>query len=418
MSDGTVHSHIGPSSANRWMNCGASVALITRLGLWGASQEEAEKGTVAHWVSSECLLHDQESWEFAGQEKKSGDFTFTVDEEMVVACQLYIDLVRNTVAAYKLKYPNSAVILHVERKVKSECDEEAFGTSDVVIEVVGVLIHVIDFKHGRVRVEPNDEQLKLYGEYSYECRSPKMLDAGEPNRIVLTICQPNMQPMHPQGPVRHFETTPEELADWLQEEVVPAIANTRDPEANFVIGDWCKYCPALAHCKAYQDSVNTIPVELVDRIAQLSNEDITKFRQMRKGVEKFFEAVNKEAFDRVVNRGMTILGCKPVHKLGNRQWRTLMLMDKDGKEVEVQLVTFLEEKFGKKAYEPQKVKSPAQIERMTGGKAITAQWAYAPSTGMTLADEDDVREPAVGLMNLAEQQDAKAAEAANAPLDI
>ena len=58
----------------------------------------------------------------------------------------------------------------------------------------------------------------------------------------------------------------------------------------------------------------------------------------------------------------------------------------------------LDAKYGEKAYEPAALKSPAQIEKLPGGKALIAKLAYKPDTGITLAPEDDNREPAVGLM--------------------
>lgn len=401
-----AHSHIGPSSAHRWMNCAASVAFITKLDLWGDEGEEAARGTVAHFVCSECLSKSMEPYEFAGQTYKQGQYEFTVDEDMVVACESFIALVHSTMAKYADKNP----ILYVERRVSSDADPEAFGTSDVVIEVPSIAIIILDFKHGMVVVEPSDEQLKLYGQYSYERRSQAMRGAGETKNIVLVIHQPRAA--HPSGPTRVYATTADDLQKWMDDEVVPAIKETRNPNATFVQGDWCKYCPALAHCKLWQDTMAKIPIEMADRTSVLSDEQISYFRSLKKRATKFFEAVDKEAYQRVIVQGKKIDGCKPVHKLGDRVWKPEMLMDdpeNPGGQITVSLVSVLEEKYGAKAYPDRKIKSPAQIERLPGGKALTAQWAYKPTTGLTLADEDDVREPAVGLMNMADEANAKAA---------
>ena len=398
MSGEPVHSHIGPSGAHRWLNCSASVGFIDKLGLASeASGEEAARGTVAHFVCSECLINEQDAWEFAGTEHKEGEWTFVVDDEMVVGCQSYIDLVRATLDKYK----DQGAKLYIEHRVRSAADVEAYGTSDCVIEVPGLLIIIIDFKNGRVIVEPSDEQLKLYGQYSYECRSQEMRGDGDVKDVLLVIHQPNG--VHPKGPTREYQTTVDALQFWMDETVVPGIAETRNPDAVFTMGDWCKYCPALAHCALWQKTVAEVPLDFVDRTPFLSDEQISFFRSIRKRTEKFFESVDKEAFQRVVVQGKTIEGCKPVHKLGQRVWKPAMLMadpNNEGMQIEVKMIDAAIAQFGdKKIWPDKKIKSPAQLEKLPGGAAFVAQWASKPTTGMTLADEDDVREVAVGLMD-------------------
>lgn len=400
---GVAHSSIGPSSAHRWMRCAASVGFIKRCGLDDEEAgEEAARGTVAHAIGAECLLTGREAWEFAGEVRKEGSYEFTVDEDMVSSVQTWIDFVLEKMKQYEGK----GAMLYVERRVWTDYDDEGFGTSDTIIEVPGERIIITDFKNGMVIVDPADEQLKLYGQYAYERRSEAMRGRGEPRTIDLYIVQPRMP--HPKGVIRKHITNPDELDNWMLAEVVPAMQETRNPDALFVVGSHCKYCPAntSGRCPAVKSEIAKLPVE--KPVETLTNEEIAHFRKIKKVIGKFLDGVDKEAFVRVKDKGEKIEGCKLVHKLGDRQFKSQMkvLVD-DGvggeKEVDLTIEQHLVKTFGEKAWTDKKLKSPAQIEKLPGGKAITAQWAYKPDTGLTLADEEDAREPAVGLMQLADQ---------------
>lgn len=396
---GAAHSSIGPSSADRWMNCAASVGFIRRCGLKDESGEEACRGHVAHGIAAECLLAGREAWEFAGEVRKQEQYEFEVDEDMVVSVQTYVNFVLEKMKQFESK----GAMLYVERRVWTDYDEEGFGTADIVIEVPGDRIIIVDFKNGMILVEPQKEQLKLYGQYAYERRSDAMKGNGEPLVIELYIVQPRMP--HPKGLIRRHVTNAEELDNWMIAEVIPAIQETRNPEALFTIGNWCRFCPAneSARCPAVKSEMLALPVE--KPVEALTNEEIAHFRKLKKVATKFFEGVNKEAFVRVKEKGEEIDGCKLVHKLGDRQWKSksnVIVNEESGEEAEFTITEFLNKQFGDKAYAPKKLKSPAQIEKLPGGAAITSQWAYKPDTGLTLAEEDDAREPAVGLMQLAD----------------
>lgn len=396
----TVHSRIGPSSAKRWLNCAASVPFIVKLGA-AANDDESEQaalGTVAHAVGAECLLTGSDAWEFAGREYAQGEFTFIVDEDMVLSVQTWVDFVRELMK----KYEKHGAMLYVEKRVHSDYDEEAFGTSDTIIEVPGLLIIIIDFKNGFVIVEPNDPQLKLYAQYSYEQRSQAMRGDGEPKHgMELYIVQPRAP--HPKGPIRKHTTNAVELEDWMMEEVLPKIGDTRNPDACFVVGDWCKYCPGLGLCPATRKTMQELPLETPLDI--LPDEELGRLRKLKKVNTKFFEALDREALRRVKDEGRSVPGCKLVHKQGDRVFKASMLLkdEETEEEVTVTIEDHLKKVYGDDAYTEPKMKSPAQIEKLPGGKAITAMWAYKPDTGYTLADEDDTREPVVGLMQLLDQ---------------
>ena len=49
-------------------------------------------------------------------------------------------------------------------------------------------------------------------------------------------------------------------------------------------------------------------------------------------------------------------------------------------------------KFGDDAYAPRELRSPAQVERLEGGRPFVAQWAYKPEVGQTVAPDTDARQ--------------------------
>ena len=59
--------------------------------------------------------------------------------------------------------------------------------------------------------------------------------------------------------------------------------------------------------------------------------------------------------------------------------------------VVVKLNDAIVNKFGLEAYSEPKLKTPAQLEKMSGGRDFAKMWAYKPDAGLTLAAESDKR---------------------------
>lgn len=392
-----VHSRLGPSSAHRWLHCSGSPNLIAKLGLNSEDEgsEEAARGTVCHEISAECLLEDKEPWEFGGQVRKHGPYSFTVDGEMAAQIETCLAYVRSVFKQYE---PMGAV-MHVETRVYSELDPEAYGTADIRIEVPGLCIIIIDFKYGVVRVEPNDEQLKEYGYMAYERRGDKMRGAGEPRMIQTIIAQPRLP--NPNDYFRDAKFTPKELEDWFVKTVIPGMQETRDPLAPLTMGDWCKFCPAntAGRCPAVFADVEALPVAA--HPSTFTAAQLGELRKKKKTHEKFWAGIDKEVFSRMKDKGEQIPGAKLVHKQAHRTWKDKVQLDDPNNPGEVLIMSkdeYALQHIGEAAYEPASLRSPAQMETLPGGSAMTAIFAFKPDTGLTVADENDNREVAVGLM--------------------
>lgn len=384
------HSRVGASAAHRWMNCAGSVQLVDKLAQearkngqdFDTSSIYADEGSAAHHVAEQCLLNNQDAWEWGGQKIESGKRSFTVDAEMMDGVQLYLNHVRKLLAQYE-EYGAELVI---EKGIGSVLDDEAFGTCDAMIVVPGLgLLIITDFKYGRgVVAEPDGEQTRLYGYYGLE-------NWPYPDRSVqeieLWIVQPRIP--HPRGLCREYRTTPDELTAFFTEEALPGMKATREEGALLTIGDWCRFCPARDVCPALKKEAMEFSAD-ADPEA-LTADEIADILARAPTIKKFLAGVEAEAFRRARN-GDTIRGFKLVYKQANRVW-------KESRVVRKKTVAFedaVTEEFGDEAYQPRAFKTPPNIEKLEGGKNFVAKWAYKPESGLTIAPEDDKR-PAVRL---------------------
>jgi hypothetical protein len=371
-SEETEHSVLGASAAHRWMNCPGSIGLIAKLRGDGSQMYEAGEaaalGTAAHTLAAACLTGGKEPWEFMGSKIDK----FVVDMDMAQAVTVYVEHCRAV--------DNEADIYFTEVPLRSDRkgEEDAFGTADHLAYRMGEWIRIPDYKHGAgLVVEPTYPQSKYYAALAYMRRPEWMRGDREPKFIHTDIVQPRIP--HPGGPIRTATYTPAFLMNWWDGEVVPAMAATRDPNALLHVGKWCKFCPARGHCPALKKEVMTFSA-VGTTPAYLTDEELGDLMVKCRAIKAYFENdLQPEAFARAL-QGKTIRHFKVVHKIAQRAW-------KDGSEAA------LVRTFGQEAYEPQKLRSPARIEKLIGGQDFVVEHAYKPQTGLTLAPEEDKRTP-------------------------
>src|SRR5579859_3730296 len=361
---GKVHSMLGPSSMHRTLNCAGSNNLIRKIGDKARkSGIDAAHGSAAHELLATCLYGGEDAWEHQGELIQADkDFPpFVVDQEMIDGVQMAIDWTRDKMA----KFPGA--ILLVERGVASPADPDAFGTSDIIIIVPGQRLIVGDFKYGKgIVVEPDDEQLRAYGQYSFETfvrygdiltgKEYEACDAaGELGNEVFpsttTVCelyiiQPRV-PGHEKGYIRRHVTNRQELSRWFYGEVLPGFEATRDPNAPLTMGSWCNFCPAADFCPALRRGLEdyNISIEPTAQTDEQLNAALVKGEQ----VLKQHARNQKEAFMRAM-KGSKFEDWKLVRQQGTRVW-------KPGAEAEVATL-------GPAAYTDPELKSPPQIEKL------------------------------------------------------
>lgn len=386
------HSKRGASGADRWLNCPGSVNLTEKYYAnkgWSAEQIQrsaswaADEGTAAHTIMALCLENDVDSWEYGGAIVVVGEREFEVDPEMVEGVQICIDLVRKLVE----EYAEQGARVYVEKGLQSAFDEDGYGTPDILILVPGVKLIIIDFKYGRgIVVEPDSAQTRYYGALGLENLEG---EASNLEDVDLWICQPRI--WHRNGKCRRFSTKRTDIEKWFHGTVLPGMQATRDPDAHLEVGSWCRFCPARDICPAVQKDLSKLDPDLDP--TYLTGDELGALLAKKTVFLKLFEGLEKEAFKRL-RTGDSVDGKKLVRKKANRVFRDKITKEDPTthKQIEVTFEEAAKEQFGDKAYVPPKFKSPAQMERLTKGKAFVQRWAYTPDAGYTVADDTDARE--------------------------
>lgn len=383
------HSLRGASSINRVLACAGSINLTEKLVeqklIHGGSSRPAAEGTAAHLVLSTCLEDGSDAHEMADIEIEVEGWIFIVDDEMIAGVQETLDWVRARVA--RAKKEGFEVKLYVEKGLTSFMDEDVWGTSDVTIHIIGDRLIVVDFKYGRgISVEPTSDQNAYYGYLGIE----NYLDDSVSVEIVESwIAQPRIP--HPEGTIRSYHTTVQELTDWWMEIVIPGIEASRNPEAHLVIGEHCRFCPNKGHCPALKTEVFEFSMGI--DTTHLSDVELGAALEKLKailGLQPTFEA---EALRRA-RTGSKIPGFKLVRMKSNRAFKDTMAEpspDDADKMVEVSFEDAAVAEFGLDAYGKPKLLSPAQLEKLDGGETFVTKWSYKPDKGLTLAAESDKR---------------------------
>lgn len=224
------HSKRSASASHRWIHCPGSVRLSEQCPAPEGSSY-AEEGTLAHAVAELKLKIAMDQPTTAGELKRLTKDPLW-DGEMDEATDFYRDIVIE-----HLQAADDSMLMIEQRVDFSEWVPGGFGTSDAVI-ISDDTIEIIDFKYGKgVRVDAKDNsQMRLYALGAFEIFG----DLYDFDKVVMTIVQPRLDHVSTE------ELTVDELLSWAQDVVVPAAKD----DATICAGDWCRWCPAKAVCRA------------------------------------------------------------------------------------------------------------------------------------------------------------------------
>lgn len=374
-----VHSPLGASGAERWMNCPGSVALLKELQLPETDEPDYRReGTAAHEAAARCLLDGTDAWEIVGQQFNNTE----IDAPAAEAIQVYLDECRS------LPPGETYVEFGIDAP---EFHHQFYGTLDFG-RVVLPTMYVRDYKHGEgivVEVEWNPQFMY----YAYG----KLRHHPEVEIVNLGVVQPRA--FHPEGPVRTWEVSADTIRLWAEETLKPAMLRT-ELDSTLDTGPWCRFCPAKLVCPLLTSLFGAACTADPKVVVNMSDESLGRSYQYREAVKFYLKALEDEAFRRL-NTGKAIAGIKLVPKKANRVY-------KDGaKEV-------LIARLGDKVFTEPEIKSPAEIEKLgTEAKKLVKEWAYTPMTGLTVALESDKR-PGVKVQTTLETFPQAAAMAAEA----
>jgi hypothetical protein len=241
----------------------------------------------------------------------------TVDEEMVEAVQVYVDYVNDL------------------KEKGYECEHEVrfdlaplnppgpmFGTADTAAwNPTTKHLVVPDYKHGvGVVVDAFENPQGMM--YALGAIITKKI---KPEKITIVIVQPRAH--HADGIVRLYDFGWDELVEFKKALFADA-RRTLDEDAPIVVGEWCRFCPALAVCPAQKEHAVVVAqdeFEVIEDQASLPVPEAMDDDQLRVILEKmgivkaWFNAVSSYVQSRLEN-GDTFDGYKLVPKRATRKW--------------------------------------------------------------------------------------------------
>lgn len=367
------------------MACAGSFLLHRALyeagDLGEIESEYAKIGTAAHELAARCLIEEREPFEFIGH-----DFGgYKVGEE------INPDAVAVYVNECESIWPRDGKGKHLIETTIAHPDIHPYlkGTIDFGFWTSKKGLFLRDYKNGEgIGVGAVNNKQLLYYAFLMIQDNPWLREGPKDFPMNLGIVQPNFYGLFEGADV--WETTLGHVLDWGNGELVPRmneLVMTQDVgDADFVTGSHCQFCPVLLDCPkmqaAYREYANG-----TEFVEMLTDAELDGFYKLREDARRFMNALEAMVKARLIGGG-SVPSAKLVETRTQRVW-------KPGAEV------ILKATLGEHAYEPRKVKTPAQVEKLsTRGKELVLEHAFKPdATKLSLAPIDDPRPAAKSTPN-------------------
>ena len=349
------HARLSASGAKRWMNCPASVFLAETFGLTGYSIEAGDRGTHLHELAENAIKN-----KMARHDVLIADPTLS--DEDLDTIMAYVDWASRLLA---FGYD----ILELELQVEDESLPDWGGTLDFA--AVGKdRICIADFKTGVWPVEAEgNPQLMSYA-HGFLLHLEK-LDYSVSDNMPLDIVV--IQPRSMDNVFeRRFEASVGAIRKWVDKELRPAVADVGsvvEPKP----GDWCTFCPAMLMCPTKRDPFEEAHERTNLEVSEMTDDFLAEQLAKASAVEEYIKSVRNEALHRA-KRGIGIPGYKLVMGVKRRVWRA-------------HAEEKLQEAFGEDAF-VRSLRSPAQVEKLAGGKEIAHKLSYKPEGAPKLVPHD------------------------------
>lgn len=391
-----AHAVLGASGAKRWMNCPGSVRLSAEVPFSDTGSVYAREGTAAHAVAEKCLLNGMDPVFYVGQKIEG----IKVTREMAAAVSVYVDKVRLIAAGATQEITDE----NVECRFSLEAldpPEDMFGTVDFWMydELRGKHLWICDYKHGAgVAVEAVDNPQLMY--YAL---GAVLANAVKPRKITVVIVQPRCA--HHDGIVRDWTFDWEDLVAF-KEDLMVAAYETEKPDASLAVGDWCRFCPALALCPAQQEfAVAVAQNEFADLDVQddplpqphlLSGDELEVVLDKADYVMAWLRACQRYAQERLEAGEKVVGNYKLVTKRANRKWT-------DEDEVKDYLATL--DGLEPEDYTESALLSPAKLEKLlrTFGYDLPEGLTNRTPNGYSMVPVDDPRPEASPQLSAADE---------------
>lgn len=282
------HAKLSASSAKKWLNCTASVAMESVM-----PHEEsvyAKEGTTAHKLGELKIKKEKNGISYV--EYCKAIETLEIEQEMQYYTEMYKDFVIERY--HNAMQKGNTVLLELEKRVNySKYAKEGFGTADTLI-ISDNTIEIIDLKYGKgVKVEAeNNPQLMLYGLGALEAYD-WLYDI---KNVVMTIYQPRMDN------ISTFKMKAYDLYKW-GESIREIAERAYNGNGECVAGKHCTegFCRAKSKCKAFAEYVGGIEKYQNKAIEMLSNDEIVEILNKIDALVKWAKAVKEYALQQMLN---------------------------------------------------------------------------------------------------------------------
>lgn len=289
-----VHSVLGASAADRWMNCTPSAQLTA--GMQDETTTFAAEGTAAHalceWKVRRALKMR------TGKRPTSYYWTDEMDE----FTDAYRDYIMDLVGQAKQHCKDPVTL--IEQRLDFSCYvPDGFGTGDFLL-VADKELNVVDFKYGRgVAVyADHNPQMMLYALGAlnlFDC----LYDIEQ---VTMTIFQPRL------SSISTWTISTAELYQWAEGVLKPKAELAAKGEGDFVSGSWCRFCKARNTCRARAESFLELARMEFQPPALLSDEEVAEVMEKADEISKWASDVMAYAQAEAIENGKHWNGYKLV----------------------------------------------------------------------------------------------------------
>ena len=289
-----VHSVLGASAADRWMNCTPSAQLTA--GMEDETTTFAAEGTAAHAL---CEWKVRKALKMRAGRRPTSDYW---TDEMEEFTDDYRDFIMDLVGQAKQHCKDPVTL--IEQHLDFSCYvPDGFGTGDFLL-VADKELNVVDFKYGRgVAVyADHNPQMMLYALGAlnlFDC----LYDI---ERVTMTIFQPRL------SSISTWTISTEELYQWAEEVLKPKAELAAKGEGEFVSGSWCRFCKARNTCRARAESFLELARMEFQPPALLSDEEVAEVMEKADELSKWASDVMAYAQAEAIENGKHWNGYKLV----------------------------------------------------------------------------------------------------------
>ena len=289
-----VHSVLGASAADRWMNCTPSAQLTA--GMEDETTTFAVEGTAAHAL---CEWKVRKALKMRAGRRPTSDYW---TDEMEEFTDDYRDYIMDLVGQAKTHCKDPVTL--IEQHLDFSCYvPDGFGTGDFLL-VADKELNVVDFKYGRgVAVyADHNPQMMLYALGAlnlFDC----LYDIEQ---VTMTIFQPRL------SSISTWTISTEELYQWAEEELKPKAELAAKGEGDFISGSWCRFCKARNTCRARAESFLELARMEFQPPALLSDEEVAEVMEKADELSKWASDVMAYAQAEAIENGKHWNGYKLV----------------------------------------------------------------------------------------------------------